>query len=218
VVADTLVIPGYPLIVGQDFGRNPWSLIGQVDHLGRLLIHMEVPATNVGLERHVEQSLRPLLYNNKFIGSKIILVGDPSGIAKGTIAEETSFEALKRLGLPCFPAPTNDIDPRLRAVEAMLGKQINGGPMLVINGSACPWLVRAMSGGYRYKKHKDGGLRSVPEKFDKEGFSHVADCLQYIALVVHSGLVNVFAKRLVSSTKKWSDHGSLLQDGHENQN
>ena len=56
---ETLVIPGYPLIVGQDFGRNPWSLIGQVDHMGRLLIHQEVPATNMGLEKHVEQNLRP---------------------------------------------------------------------------------------------------------------------------------------------------------------
>jgi len=201
VVSDTLVIPGYPLIVGQDFGRNPWSLIGQVDHLGRLLIHQEVPAINVGLEKHVEQSLRPVLFHEKFIGSKVILVGDPSGIAKGTIAEETSFEALKRLGLPCFPAPTNDIDVRTRAVEALLGKQINGGPMLVINGTACPWLVRAMSGGYRYKKHKDGALRTVPEKFDKEGFSHIADCLQYLALVVHGGLVSEFARRLAPRPK-----------------
>jgi hypothetical protein len=202
VVPDTFVIPGYPLVIGQDFGRNPWSLIGQVDHMGRLLIHQEVPATNVGLEKHVEQSLRPVLYSNKFIGCKIILVGDPSGIAKGTIAEETSFEALKRMGLPAFPAPTNDIDPRIRAVEAMLGKQINGGPMLCINGKGCPWLVRAMSGGYRYKKHKDGGLRTVPEKFDKEGFSHVVDSLQCICLVVHGGLVNSFARRLTPAYKK----------------
>jgi hypothetical protein len=196
VVADTLVIPGYPLIVGQDFGRNPWSLIGQVDHLGRLLIHLEVPATNMGLEKHIEQNLRPKLFSDKFIASKTILVGDPSGISKGTIAEESCFDALKRMGLPAFPAPTNDVDPRLRAVETLLGKQINGGPALLINGRGCPWLVRAMSGGYRYKKHKDGGLRTVPEKFDKEGFSHVADCLQYIALVVHGGLVHEFARRL----------------------
>ena len=196
VVPETFVIPGYPLVVGQDFGRNPWSLIGQVDHLGRLLIHEEVSATNIGLEKHVLEKLKPKLFSDKFMGSKIILVGDPSGVAKGTIAEETSFEALKRMGMPCFPAPSNDIDPRLRAVETLLGQQINGGPALVINGSKCPWLVRAMSGGYRYKKHKDGALRTVPEKFDPEGFSHVADCLQYIALVVHGGLVNEFARRL----------------------
>ena len=170
--------------------------------MGRLLIHQEVAATNMGLEKHIEQNLRPKLFSNKFIGSKIILVGDPSGIAKGTIAEETCFEALKRLGLPAFPAPTNDIDARLRAVEALLGKQINGGPMLIINGPGCPWLTRAMGGGYRYKKHKDGALRTVPEKYDREGFSHIADCLQYIALVVHGGLVNTFAKRLVPAAKR----------------
>jgi hypothetical protein len=202
IAPDTLVIPGYPLVVGQDFGRNPWSLICQVDHLGRLLVHEEVSANNTGLEKHVEQALRPRLYSEKFIGSKIILVGDPSGVAQGTIAEETSFEALKRMGLPCFPAPSNDIDTRLRAVEALLGKQVNGGPALVINGKGCPWLARAMSGGYRYKKHKDGALRAIPEKFDKEGFSHVADCLQYVALVVHGGLVSEFARRLVPKTKR----------------
>jgi hypothetical protein len=201
VVPETLVIPGYPLIVGQDFGRNPWSLIGQVDHMGRLLIHKEVEAANVGLEKHVEERLRPQLLGNKYITSKVILVGDPSGISKGTIAEETCFEALKRMGLPAFPAPTNDIAVRLRAVEALLGRQINGGPALAINASGCPWLVRAMSGGYRFKKHKDGGLRTVPEKFDKEGFSHVADCLQYICLVVHGGLTSEFARRLVPRSR-----------------
>jgi len=202
VVPDTLVIPGYPLVVGVDFGRNPWALIGQVDHMGRLLIHKEVPATNIGLEKHVEQNLRPVLFSDKFMSSKVILVGDPSGVAKGTIAEETCFEALKRMGLPAFPAPTNDIDPRLRAVEALLGKHVNGGPALCISAKGCPWLVRAMSGGYRYKKHKDGALRSIPEKYDKEGFSHVADCLQYIALVVHGGLVSTLAQRLVPRFKK----------------
>ncbi|HEX6826627.1 MAG TPA: hypothetical protein VF077_09970 [Nitrospiraceae bacterium] len=204
VVDDTFVIPGYPLIVGQDFGRNPWSLIGQVDHLGRVLIHLEVPAVNVGLEKHVEEQLRPKLFSDKFLSSKVIIVGDPSGVARGSIAEETCFDALKRMGLPAFPAPTNDIEPRLRSVETLLGRQVNAGPAIMISRKGCPWLVRAMSGGYRYKKHKDGALRTVPEKFDKEGFSHIADCLQYICLVVHGGLVHEFARRLMPrSRQQW---------------
>jgi len=202
VVPETFVIPGYPLIVGQDFGRNPWSLVGQVDHLGRLLIHKEVAASNMGLEKHVEMHLRPLLYSEKFITSRVILVGDPSGVAKGSIGEETCFEALKRLGMPAFPAPTNEIDTRLRAVEAIMGRQINGGPAIMINSAGCPWLVRALSGGYRYKKHKDGALRTVPEKMDKEGFSHIADCLQYICLVVHGGLVHELSRRLAPKIKR----------------
>lgn len=196
VVDDTLVIPGYPLLIAQDFGRNPWSLICQADHMGRLLVHQEVPATNVGLEKHVNERLKPVLMTHKYLGQRIAMVGDPAGVAKGNIAEESCFDALKRLGLPAFPAPTNDIEPRLRAVEALLARQTNGGPSLVISRRGCPFLVRAMAGGYRFRKTKDGALKAVPEKLDKEGFSHVADCLQYAALVVHGNMVGYIMTRL----------------------
>jgi hypothetical protein len=191
------IIPGYPLIVAQDFGRNPWSLICQPDHLGRLIVHEEVPAINVGLEKHVNQSLRPKLMSNKYVGQRIAVVGDPAGVAKGSIAEESCFDALKRFGFPAFPAPTNDIEPRLRAVESLLGRQTNGGPTLIISRQGCPWLCRAMSGGYRFTKTKAGALRVVPEKNDKEGFSHVADCLQYASLIVHGNMVGYITTRLV---------------------
>ena len=202
IVSDTLLIPGYPLLIGQDFGRNPWSLICQMDHLGRLIVHEEVPGTNVGLEKHINQSLRPRLYSGKYLGYKVALVGDPSGIAKGTIGEESCFEALQRLGFPAFPAPTNDIEPRLRAVEQMLGRQVNGGPALMISRTGAPFLCRAMSGGYRFTKKKTGALRTVPDKDDKEGFSHVADDLQYVACVVTGGIVPDITRRLRPRVKK----------------
>jgi hypothetical protein len=202
IVSDTLLIPGYPLLIGQDFGRNPWSLICQMDHLGRLIVHEEVPGTNVGLEKHINQSLRPRLYSGKYLGYKVALVGDPSGIAKGTIGEESCFEALQRLGFPAFPAPTNDIEPRLRAVEQMLGRQVNGGPALMISRTGAPFLCRAMSGGYRFTKKKTGALRTVPDKDDKEGFSHVADDLQYVACVVTGGIVPDITRRLRPRIKK----------------
>jgi hypothetical protein len=130
------------------------------------------------------------------MGYKVAMVGDPAGVAKGSIAEESCFDALKRLGFPCFPAPTNDIEPRLRAVETLLGRQVNGGPALMINRQRCPMLARAMSGGYRFIKTKQGALKAVPDKNDKEGFSHVADCLQYVCLVVNGTMMNYIASRL----------------------
>lgn len=201
VVPDTNVVPGYPLIVAQDFGRNPWSLITQVDHMGRLLVHEEVAATNMGLEKHVNQNLRPMLMSNKYAGHRVMLVGDPSGVAKGSVSEESCFDALKRFGLPAMPAPTNDIDPRLRAVETLLGRQTNGGPTLMISMRGCPFLVRALAGGYRYTKTKLGALRVVPEKNDPEGYSHVCDDLQYASLVAGGGLPEEIARRLRPRTK-----------------
>ncbi len=207
IVEDTMVIPSYPLLIGQDFGRNPWSLICQMDHMGRLLVHEEVPGTNVGLEKHIEQSLKPRLFSGKYQGSKVCVVGDPSGVAKGNVSEESCFDALKRLGLPCFPAPTNDIEPRLRAVEALLGRQTNGGPTMMISRAGAPFLCRAMSGGYRFIKMKTGALKTVPDKADKEGFSHVADDLQYVSLVVHGGLVPEIARHLRPRTKRRTGDG-----------
>lgn len=202
IVNETQLIPGYPLLIGQDFGRNPWSLICQMDHLGRLIVHEEVPGTNVGLEKHVQQSLMPRLFSNKYMGFRVAAVGDPSGIAKGNIAEESCIEAMKRLGVPCFPAPTNDIEPRLRAVETLLGRQTNGGPSLMISRAGAPFLCRAMSGGYRFTKMKTGALRTVPDKQDKEGFSHVADDLQYVALCVTGGIVPDIQRRIRPRAKK----------------
>lgn len=201
IVPETLLIPGYPLLVGQDFGRNPWSLICQMDHMGRLLVHEEVPGTNTGLEKHVNQSLRPRLMSDKFLGYKVAIIGDPAGVAKGSVAEESCFDALKRLGFSAFPAPTNDIAPRIRAVEALLARQTNGGPTLLVNRQGCPMLCRAMSGGYRYKKTKDGALKPKPDKDDKEGFSHIADDLQYVSLVVHGGMTDYIAQHLWAKKK-----------------
>lgn len=194
VQPETLLIPGHPLIIGQDFGRDPWSLICQSDHKGRLIIHEEVPAENIGLEKHVQDSLRPALLSDRYLGCKIAIVGDPSGIAKNTHSEETSFELLNRLGFITIPAPTNDIDPRLRAVESFLGRQTDGGPSIIFNKGGCPKLIRAMAGGYRFEKNKASGIRrNIPRK---DEYSHVADTLQYVALACHGGLVDYIGRQI----------------------
>jgi len=201
VAPTTELIPGYPLIIGQDFGRNPWSLIAQFDHMGRLLVHEEVPAQNMGLEKHVQENLRPRLLSDKYLGYRVAVVGDPSGINKGQTTEESCFDLLKRLGIPAFPAVTNDIEPRLRAVEALLGRQVQGKAALLINAEGCPKLIRGLAGGYRFTRTRDGKMKPQPEKNDKDGFSHGQDTLQYVCLVVNGGLVPVISKLLYPKPK-----------------
>ena len=187
-------VAGYPLLIGQDFGRNPCSLICQPDHLGRLLILEEVVAEDIGLELHVAKALKPTLYSDRYAGMMFAAVGDPSGVAKGNFLEETSFDVLKRLGIPAFPATTNNIDPRILAVETLLLQQRDGGPALVIDEQRCPSLVRALGGAYRYGKTKAGVTKPLPEK--NHPWSDLGDDLQYAALTVNSGLVNFIAKRI----------------------
>jgi hypothetical protein len=155
-------VPGHPLLIGQDFGRDPCSVICQLDHKGRLLVLEEVIAEDIGLEQHITRSLRPALMDPRYLGKAVAMVGDPAGVAKSTIYEETSFDSLKRMGFMAFPAPTNDLDPRIRAVEAFLAAQRDGGPAMLIDRKRCPTIVRALDGGYRYAKTKPAS--AIPRK------------------------------------------------------
>jgi len=190
---------GHPLLVGQDFGRDPCSIICQLDHKGRLLVLEEVMAEDVGLEQHVERALRPRLIQPRYLGKPIVVIGDPAGRSKDSIYEETSFDALKRLGFSAYPAPTNDPDPRLRAVEAFLLAQRDGGAAIVIDKSRCPNTVRALDGGYRYGKTKAGQRKPKP---DKNKHSHIMDALQYVCLVAHGrGWSEMVARHLAHKPK-----------------
>ncbi len=192
-------VRGQVLLIGQDFGRNPCSLICQPDHHGRLLVLEEVIAEDVGLETHVNRSLKPRLYADRYQGLSFACVGDPSGVAKGNFLEEDSFDVLRRLGLPAFPAPSNAIDARLSAVESLLYQQRDGQAALLIDELACPQLARAMGGAYRFGKTKAGETKPLPEK--KHPASDVADCLQYVAMSVNSGLVLHIAKKIRPKVK-----------------
>jgi hypothetical protein len=193
VVESLTPVNGLPLIVGQDFGRDPCSVICQLDHKGRLLVLQEVVAEDIGLELHVEKALRPALFQERYLGRPVAMVGDPAGVSKSSIYEETTFDVLKRLGMNAFPAPTNDIDPRLRAIEAFLLAQRDGGPAILFDRDRCPVLIRAMAGGYRYAKTKQGVRKPLP---DKNEYSHIIDALQYACLAAHGGMSGLFAKRM----------------------
>ncbi|RZN09648.1 terminase [Bradyrhizobium genosp. SA-3] len=193
VVEDLMPVAHKPLIIGQDFGRDPCSVICQLDHQGRLLVLQEVIAEDIGLELHVEKALRPAVIHERYLGHAIAMVGDPAGISKSSIYEETTFDVLKRLGFNAFPAPTNDIDPRLRAVEAFLLAQRNGGPAMLIDRDRCPTIVRALAGGYRYAKTRNGTRKPLP---DKNEYSHIIDALQYACLAAHGGMSGYFARMM----------------------
>jgi hypothetical protein len=200
VVDDLEPVNGQLIIVGQDFGRSPCSIICQPDHKGRLLVLEEVVAEDVGLEIHVTRNLKPRLWSDRYFGKMFTAVGDPSGKSKGSVYEETSFEALHRLGIPAFPAPSNDIEARLRGVEQMLLQQRDGGPAIVIDGSRCPMLVRALQGAYRFAKTKAGETKPLPEK--SHPWSDLADGLQYVCLVYNAGLQSYMQRKIIAAGAK----------------
>lgn len=188
-----------PLIIGQDFGRDPCSIIVQLDPRGRLLVLEEVIAKDTGLDVHLKSSLRPRLMDERYLGRPVAMVGDPSGISRGSIYDENTFDYLKRMGFAAYPAPTNDIDRRIRAVESWLMSSAMGGMAVIIDEERCPVLIKALAIGYRYSKIKSSG--ETKPKPDKNEFSHIMDAFQYACLAVGSGLNMHIANKLSRSPR-----------------
>jgi hypothetical protein len=183
-----LPVPGTLVVVGMDFGRNPAAVLTQMDIRGRLVVIDELITEEVGsmgIEQFVITKLRPLLAQPKYARLPVGIVGDPAGVARSQIGEESVFKALGRLGFASQPAMTNDIEPRLRAVEKWLLQQRDGKAALLVSPH-CSNLIRAMGARYRYDRVKSGELKPLPTK--SHPWSDIADALQY-GVLGHSGNV-----------------------------
>lgn len=183
----------FPLLVGQDFGRDPCSAIMQMDPRGRLVCLEEVIAEDIGLEGHLEKSLRPVLMQSRYIGIPVIMIGDPSGTSKSSIYEETTFDVLKRMGFQAAPAPSNELDKRLRAVEGWLLKQYDGSGAILFDRERCPTIIRGLAGGYRYARTRAGVRKPLP---DKNEYSHPLDAVQYVCLATHGRAHELLGRHL----------------------
>lgn len=183
----------FPLLLGQDFGRDPCTAIMQMDPRGRLVCLEEVIAEDIGLEGHLEKSLRPVLMQDRYVGIPIVMIGDPSGSSKSSIYEETTFDVLKRMGFQAVPAPSNDLDKRLRAVEAWLLKQYDGSGAILFDRERCPTIIRGLAGGYRYARTRAGVRKPLP---DKNEYSHPLDAVQYVCLATHGRAHELIGRHL----------------------
>lgn len=182
---------GSTIVVGQDFGRDPCALIGQLDNQGRLLILQEVICRHMGLQLAYETRIMPVLRSPRFANLPIVIVGDPAGAAADTIFETTSFKYIKSKGFHAFPASTNTIDPRLRAVENWLLKHTMTGAGMVIDEDFCPTTIAGLRMGYRYENVKSSQPTVQSEtkpKPLKNEYSHIIDALQYLSLATENGL------------------------------
>lgn len=170
------------ILIGMDFGRTPAAVFGQRDWRGRLNVLDVIYEENIGLENFLKLHVKPLL-RERFPHCRYLVVGDPAGWAKSQLSEKNAEDVIGEAGLECVPAPTNDIDKRLQAVETLLAQQVDGVAMLQFapetTSKGMKKLIGGMDGGYRYKRRTDGTFEVTPQK---NSFSHPADALQYLAL------------------------------------
>lgn len=172
-VAKEILLPerGWPVIVGMDFGLTPASVFLQVTGRGVRILD-ELPATDEMLEDYLAEYVNPLIVQ-RYQGFSLVACGDPAGRNRNRIDKRTDFDLLRQNKIRAFPCETNDIKPRLAAVNWFLSRD---GAFLV--SPHLTHLREAMAGGYVFKEAKNatGAKLDTP---DKGPYSHIADALEY---------------------------------------
>lgn len=169
--------PGFPIIIGQDFGRRPAAIFGQCVR-GQWQILHELVGRDMGA-----RSFAPMLKQElaqRFPSFPFQIWGDPSGDFKGQNDEQVPFQIFRAAQLPVQPAPSFLFTVRLQAMEAAFTRMSEGKPSICISPN-CTTLIAALDGGWHYRRMKVAGER-YSEDPEKDEYSDPADALGYMLL------------------------------------
>lgn len=164
-----------PVIIGVDQGRSPAAVALQAGPFGELNVIAEAAGENMGMERFAMEHLRPMV-QRYFLGLPVVCSIDPAGCRKSEVNDKSPKDVLEEYGFKVIPAPTNDVQRRVEAVERRLA--MNYGMLF---SPACQKLISAVAADYKYRAKKNGELEDYPEK--KHPVSDLADALQYATLL-----------------------------------
>lgn len=167
--ADITPTPGFRIIVGLDFGREPSAVFCQ-DINGRWVVLSELPGDNESAEKFAPRVKRHLAH--KYPGFEAEFWGDPRGADRGQNVETTAYDIFQAHGMRVMPA-TTDNNPEMRrsAVGAVLNRR-NGFSV----SPSCMTLKVGLAGGYHYPKIKGTGMYA--ERPRKNVYSHTVEALE----------------------------------------
>lgn len=175
--------PKAPLIIGYDnTGRNPAAIVSQKSFNGQWRLLFEYVEQNMGLEAHAKNLKR--LLHDEFPGFKIEKITcDPAGRARDARdVDSRMIIAAIFVGVTVLNARTNDMTTRLKAVEDVLGRLVNGEPALLLDPK-CKTLRAACISEYHFRKLKVAGAARFAEEPNKtHPHGDIAEALQYLLL------------------------------------
>ena len=190
--------PGIPLIIAFDFGMHNAAVIGQPTFYGGINILHEFYEPDTGLRRFLRDVVRPVLFN-KYRGFSLVVTADPSGTKRSDTDERSCFIELHSQGFPVTPAPSNTWLPRFSAVDNYLTKLVKGKPAFQLSPT-CTWLRRGFIKDYKFKRVGSAyGADKYSDVPNKNAFSHVQDCVQYICMMADLGVTAMRGNDWMSS-------------------
>lgn len=177
--------PGLPLVGGFDPGLGGAAMIiGQEDFEGRLNVLGEIITSGVGATRFMNERLKPYLARGfeGLDGNNFIIAPDPAAGNRTGNDEKTIVDTLKKHFRVSIET-NNRLPLRLDAIDHFAARMVNGTPALQVDEQACPILVRALKGGWRYALDKKEEIKNpTPEK---NAYSHPGDGFGYLCRYFH---------------------------------
>ena len=172
-----------PLIAGMDVGAgtlNPAIVFGQRTMKGRWLIHDEIAGIELGLIRFCEEikAKLPWMTKKTVMGD---IWGDPAGEVRDGVTEQAYFWHFKKNGIYAMACQTNDIQVRIDAMKAPMGRMIDKRPGILIH-PRCTMLIKALESQWQFRRTQVKGVEKFMQTPDKSDFSHVAEALGYMLL------------------------------------
>lgn len=181
--------PNMDLIGGYDPGIGGAAMIiGQEDLEGRLSVLGEIITSGVGAGRFISERLRPFLSRGmpNLEPGRFIIAPDPAANNRSPNDENTILATIKR-HYPVSIETNNRLPLRLDAIDYYCTGLVQGQPRLQIDEMACPTLVRALKGGWRYALDKTEQIKEsqAGAKPEKNVYSHPGDGFGYLCRYFH---------------------------------
>ncbi len=194
------ILPHKPIIIGIDFGLTPAAVLLQQASSGQWQAKHELVTEDMGASEFAKELNR--LLGRVAPGVPIEAWGDPAGEQRVQTDKKTPFDILARHKIPAIPTYTNDTTIRIDTVNDLLGSLDMAGEPALLVSPECKYLIRALSGKYRYRRLKVAGDERYEDKPEKNRYSHVAEALQYALLGAGEGYKIISDNTNLSTTVK----------------
>ena len=181
MVDDCQVLDGEPIQIGLDFGLTPAAVFAQRTPKGVWNVLHELVTFDMGLERFCTLLKEDI--NRFFPKHELSIWGDPAGMQRDQIFENTSFDHLKNVhGLFAKPTATNDFRTRREALAMPMSRLIDNKPGFRVDRK-CVRLRKSLCGGYHFKRVAIGaGQERFRDTPNKNEHSHIGDAAGYCLL------------------------------------
>lgn len=197
------IIPGVPVGIGLDFGRQPAAMIGQ-----SLRADWFMQREFIGRDMQAGE-FAPLLKSylaQQYPGCTFYFWGDPAGQHRGQATDKTPFLIFAEHGMTVRPAPNpqNQHTVRWEAMNSVLmNRSAAGRPSRLLVDPSCTTFITGMSGGYFMRRIRVTGERYADDP-EKNQYSHICEAAENLLLGGGEGRAVTMGSAPAKGVQTWN--------------